>query len=129
MPPMTWDFQAQLARYGPDSGAAPPSRATAQMYCSWLGRTHYENFSVATLELANFWQDVARALDSGRVYVPEEDRPRFGYDDEALGARLYTPAFIEMRRFAVERTRERFYRGCPLVERMPSAMRGSVELL
>ena len=67
-------------------------------------------------------------LDIGRVYLPEEDRRRFGYDDEALGARLYNPAFIEMMRFEVERTRELFYRGYPLVERMPAAMRGDVEL-
>src|SRR5713101_5729466 len=26
------------------------------------------------LQLANFWQDVARDLDLGRVYLPEEDR-------------------------------------------------------
>src|SRR5258708_18408847 len=31
------------------------------------------------LQLANFWQDVARDFDIGRVYIPEEDRERFGY--------------------------------------------------
>ena len=36
------------------------------------------------LQLANFWQDVARDLDIGRVYLPEEDRRRFGYGDDDL---------------------------------------------
>ena len=30
------------------------------------------------LQLANFWQDVSRDLDIGRVYLPEEDMRRFG---------------------------------------------------
>ena len=29
------------------------------------------------LQLANFWQDVARDLAIGRIYVPREDRERF----------------------------------------------------
>ena len=30
------------------------------------------------LQLANFWQDVARDLAIGRIYLPREDRERFG---------------------------------------------------
>jgi phytoene/squalene synthetase len=36
------------------------------------------------LQLANFWQDAARDWDLGRVYLPEEDRRRFGYGDDDL---------------------------------------------
>src|SRR5690349_8424710 len=36
------------------------------------------------LQLANFWQDVARDRAIGRVYLPEEDRKRFGYADADL---------------------------------------------
>src|SRR5207248_906929 len=53
------------------------------------------------LQLANFWQDVARDYDLGRVYLPEEDRRRFGYRDEDLAARRCTPAFVELLRFEV----------------------------
>src|SRR5438132_1073986 len=45
-------FAEDLARYGPD--AAPTLRLSpsqAQAYCTRLTRTHYENFSVATLLL------------------------------------------------------------------------------
>src|SRR6058998_1800836 len=45
-------FARDLARYGPDcAGRLRLSRAQAQAYCSRLARTHYENFSVATLLL------------------------------------------------------------------------------
>ena len=54
------------------------------------------------LQLANFWQDVGRDFDIGRVYLPEEDRRRFGYGDDDLEARRFTPAFAELMRFEVE---------------------------
>ncbi|MCI0459925.1 MAG: squalene synthase HpnC [Gemmataceae bacterium] len=80
------------------------------------------------LQLANFWQDVARDLDIGRVYLPEEDRRRFGYSDDDLLGRRYTPAFAALLRHEVESARGFFYRGWPLVDRVPVAVRADVEL-
>jgi squalene synthase HpnC len=80
------------------------------------------------LQLANFWQDVARDFDIGRVYLPNEDRKRFGYDDADLEARRFTPAFADLLRFEVDRTRDLFYRGFPLVEQMPAEVRPDIEL-
>ena len=34
------------------------------------------------LQLTNFWQDVAVELGKGRVYIPQEDMPRFGCSEE-----------------------------------------------
>ena len=70
------------------------------------------------LQLANFWQDVARDFAIGRVYIPGEDRRRFGYPDEDLEARRFTSAFAELMRFEVERTRGLFARGLPLADRV-----------
>jgi squalene synthase HpnC len=80
------------------------------------------------LQLANFWQDVARDFAMGRVYLPEEDRRRFGYSDADLSARRFTRAFAELMRFEVDRTRDLFYRGFPLIERLPPPLRPDVEL-
>jgi squalene synthase HpnC len=80
------------------------------------------------LQLANFWQDVSRDLDIGRVYLPEEDMQRFGYSPNDLQARRFTPAFRELMRFEVERARALFYEGQPLVRRMPSDVRDDIEL-
>ena len=55
------------------------------------------------LQLANFWQDVARDLDIGRIYLPREDRIRFGYPDADLHARRFTPEFAALLRFEVDR--------------------------
>jgi squalene synthase HpnC len=93
-----------------------------------------ENASLADhictgLQLANFWQDVARDLTQlGRVYLPEEDRRRFGYSDDDLIARRFTPAFAELLRFEVERTRAIFERGRPLLYRLPGVVRIDIDL-
>src|SRR5205807_633863 len=78
------------------------------------------------LQLTNFWQDVARDFALGRVYLPAEDRRRFGYTDADLEARRFTPAFAEMMRFQVERARSLYYQGLPLIERVPAAMRPDI---
>ena len=80
------------------------------------------------LQLANFWQDVSRDYDIGRVYLPEEDRRRFGYGDDDLAARRFTPAFAELMRFEVGRTRELFERGRPLLGLVPADLSLDVEL-
>lgn len=80
------------------------------------------------LQLANFWQDVARDLDIGRVYLPAEDRRRFGYPDADLDARRFTPAFAELMRFEVERARSLFTAGMPLVARVPEEVQPDIEL-
>jgi squalene synthase HpnC len=92
------------------------------------GRAALSDHVCTALQLANFWQDVARDFDLGRVYLPEEDRRRFGYGDDDLEGRQFTPAFAELMRFEVDRTRDLFYRGFPLVERMPQAIQADVEL-
>ncbi len=80
------------------------------------------------LQLTNFWQDVARDYAIDRVYLPEEDRLRFGYTEDDLKQRRYNQPFIDLMRYAVDRTRDLFYRGLPLVELMPEEVRPDVEL-
>ena len=58
------------------------------------------------LQLANFWQDVARDLDIGRIYLPQEDLRRFGYSRDDLQQRITNGAFLDLMRFEVERARQ-----------------------
>lgn len=91
-------------------------------------RAGLADFVCTGLQLANFWQDVARDFAIGRVYLPREDRLRFGYGDDDLRARRFTPAFAELMRFEVNRTRELFSQGEPLVDLMPQDVRSDVDL-
>src|SRR4051812_38954509 len=80
------------------------------------------------LQLANFWQDVARDSAIGRVYLPREDRERFGYPDADLRALRFTPAFAALLRFEVERARALLRQGRALVPRLPRALAVDVDL-
>lgn len=53
-------------------------------------------------QLTNFLRDVGEDLDRGRVYLPQEDLERFGADP---WARTVTPAWIDLMRFEIDRTR------------------------
>src|ERR1043166_9493506 len=48
---MTNGFATELARYGPDCSFPVPDTVQARSYCARLTRTHYENFTVASLIL------------------------------------------------------------------------------
>jgi squalene synthase HpnC len=80
------------------------------------------------LQLANFWQDVARDLAIGRVYLPRADRIAFGYIESDLRALRFTPAFAGLMKFEVERTRALFADGRPLVSRVPSQLSVDIDL-
>jgi len=80
------------------------------------------------LQLANFWQDVARDLEIGRVYLPREDRERFGVLEQDLLARRFSPEFRDLLHFEVDRARALLHQGWPLVERMPRALAVDVDL-
>jgi squalene synthase HpnC len=80
------------------------------------------------LQLANFWQDISRDLDIGRIYLPAADRTHFGYHDAELRARQFNSAFEELMKFQVQRTRRFFERGLALIERAPGIVRLDIEL-
>jgi squalene synthase HpnC len=80
------------------------------------------------LQLTNFWQDVARDLDMGRVYLPEEDQRRFGYSEDDLQARRYNLNFMDLLAYLIERTRDLFYRGEPLAEQVPPEAQADITL-
>ncbi|MDB5350484.1 MAG: crtB 2 [Planctomycetota bacterium] len=100
----------------------------------YLGRSFDEdnarlsNFTCTGLQLANFWQDVARDLDIGRVYLPRDDRERFGVRDDDLRAKRFTPEFAALLKYEVELARESLLRGWPLVARMPHELSVDVDL-
>jgi squalene synthase HpnC len=80
------------------------------------------------LQLANFWQDVARDLAIGRIYLPREDRVRFGYPKSDLRALRFTPAFAEMLRFEVGRARDLLSLGRALIPRIPGPLAVDIDL-
>ena len=100
----------------------------------YLARAHnpahvsWSNAICTGLQLANFWQDVDRDLTIGRVYLPKADRDRFGYSDDDLHARRFTPQFAALLRHKVEQARDLLNQGEPLAARMPPPLDVDVAL-
>ncbi len=80
------------------------------------------------LQLANFWQDVRRDWEKGRIYLPREDRDRFGVSTADWRAGRFDDRFVALMRFEVERARALFYDGWPLVLGLPMRLQITFEL-
>lgn len=63
------------------------------------------------LQLANFWQDVARDRAKGRVYIPAEDLARFGVTEEDLDRPAAGANLRALLRFEVDRTEDYLHEG------------------
>ena len=86
------------------------------------------NATCMALQLANFWQDVARDYAMDRVYIPQEDMLRFGVAESDLARKSASPAFKSLLRFEVGRAQELFEQGLPLVGRVEGRMKLDIAL-
>jgi squalene synthase HpnC len=92
------------------------------------GRQQLSDYTCTALQLANFWQDVFVDYGKGRIYLPLEDLRRFGATGDDIAQRRATPQFVAMMKFEVERAREWFERGLPLVKMVDRALAVDLEL-
>ena len=91
-------------------------------------RQALSDFTCTALQLANFWQDVSADCGKGRIYVPLEDLNRFGVAQPDIASAQNTPAFCEMMRFEVNRTRDWFQQGLPLIREVNRELAIDIEL-
>lgn len=91
-------------------------------------RQTLSDFTCTALQLANFWQDVSVDYAKGRIYVPLEDLRRFGVSEDDLAAQRNTSAFCDMMRLEVERARDWFRQGLPLVQKVDRELAVDIEL-
>jgi phytoene/squalene synthetase len=75
------------------------------------------------LQLANFWQDISVDKAKGRIYIPLEDFDRFGYTEHDFGRGIADGRFKDLIKFEVDRTRDLFRAGEPLVRAVGKDLR------
>lgn len=80
------------------------------------------------LQLANFWQDVARDYAIGRIYLPRQDYEQFGYRREDFETRTTNQPFLNLMQFEVRRARDFLTEGLPLVENLPGRLQVDIDL-
>ncbi|HEY3251152.1 MAG TPA: squalene/phytoene synthase family protein, partial [Ignavibacteria bacterium] len=65
------------------------------------------NLGIA-MQLTNILRDIKFDALNGRIYLPEEDLKRFGYNEQDLLNFKYNDSFIELMKFECERARKYF---------------------
>jgi squalene synthase HpnC len=75
------------------------------------------------LQLTNFWQDLERDWQKGRLYVPMSIVNAAGADDADLGRRRMTPAWKQALRDVGVRTRALFEDGRPIADSVEGRLR------
>ena len=73
----------------------------------------------SSLQLINFWQDVAIDWKKPRVYLPQEDLRRFGVSDAQIAAGRVDRNWRELMRFQIDRARDLMHQGTPLGRAIP----------
>jgi len=91
-------------------------------------RQRLADATCTALQLANFWQDVWRDWQMGRIYIPLEDMERFGYGEEALAQRQCNESFRRLMAFEVELARHLFAQGLGLIDRVDGRLRLDLKL-
>src|SRR5271169_1915138 len=60
------------------------------------------------LQLANFWQDVDRDLEKGRIYIPLEALAAHGLAEDDIVARQFDARYVSLMKDLISRTRKLF---------------------
>ncbi len=118
----------QLLEYCQKS-ANPVGRLVLHLCRTVSPQTLVWSDSICTgLQLANFWQDVARDYAMGRVYLPAEDCERFGYTQAHWEQNLYNEQFEQLMQFEVDRARQFLREGLSLVSHLPGRLQIDIDL-
>ena len=91
-------------------------------------RQRLADFTCTALQLTNFWQDVRRDFEMGRIYIPQEEMERFECTEDDLASGRCTPGFRRLMAFEVQRARELFHQGMALVDRVEGIVKLDIKL-
>ena len=121
------DYQ-ELLEYC-DYSANPVGRIVLYVFGHREPELHaLSDYTCTALQLANFWQDVARDYEIGRIYLPQSDMDEYGVGEDVIERRAATPEFRRLMQFEVERTKDLFRRGYALVTRVIKPARIDIAL-
>ncbi len=119
---------ADLTRYCENS--ADPVGHLVLYLCGYRDaeRQKLSDYTCTALQLANFWQDITTDYAKRRIYLPLEDLRRFGVSENDIAEQRNTAAFCEMMEFQVERARDWFDHGLPLIAKVDRELALDLEL-
>jgi squalene synthase HpnC len=121
----TWESVLGYCRYS----ANPVGRLVLYL-CGYRDpdRQAYSDATCTALQLANFWQDVDRDLEKGRIYIPLDVLAKYGLRDSDIVKRQFDSRYVSVMKELIARTRALFAAGAPLAGRVSPELRVDIEL-
>jgi len=92
---------------------------------------HRQRLSDATctaLQLANFWQDVSRDLEIGRIYIPLDAAAAQGLAENDIVERRFDDRYVRLMKDLIARTRTLFAEGMPLADAVDGQLSVDLEM-
>src|ERR1700686_4034811 len=121
----TWDSVLNYCVYS----ANPVGRLV--LYLSGYRDQERQGMSDATctaLQLANFWQDVARDLEKGRIYIPLDIAAAHGLTEADIVDHRFDERFVGLMKALIARTRLLFAQGAPLAKMVSGRLSVDLEM-
>jgi squalene synthase HpnC len=80
------------------------------------------------LQLANFWQDVSRDLEKGRIYIPLDVAAAHGLTEADIVDRCFDARYPRVMQELIARTRTLFAEGMPLAKMVDARLSVDLEM-
>jgi squalene synthase HpnC len=91
-------------------------------------RQRLSDATCTALQLANFWQDVSRDLEKGRIYIPLDRAQAYGITEEQIVAKKFDERYVALMQELISRTREMFEEGLPLAKMVSGKLSVDLEM-
>ncbi len=91
-------------------------------------RQELSDATCTALQLANFWQDVSRDLEKGRIYIPLDALKAHGLAESDIVERRFDARYASLMKDLIARTRRLFDEGLPLAASVDSSLRVDIEM-
>lgn len=121
----TWDDVLDYCVY-----SANPVGRLVLYVCGYRDeeRQRLSDYTCTALQLANFWQDVSRDLEKGRIYIPIAALTSHGLTEREIVERNFDQRYVELMKELVARARGLFLGGLPLAQMVDATLRVDIEL-
>ncbi len=121
----TWDALTGYCLYS----ANPVGRLVLYL-CGYRDEQRQElsDATCTALQLANFWQDVSRDLEKGRVYIPLGVAAQHGVSESDITNRQFSERYVALMKDLIARTRRLFGEGYPLAKMVDGRLSVDLEM-
>src|SRR2546425_8179573 len=121
----SWEDVLGYCRYSAD----PVGRLVLYL-CGYrdAGRQRLSDYTCTALQLANFWQDVSRDLDKGRIYIPLGVAAKHGVAERDIVEGRFDERYANLMKELIAYTRELFAEGLPLAQKVNAHLRVDIEM-